>query len=186
MARNVNDMNETEANEREQQGGMPDRDEFLDVLGDVSKVKGKIAKMTGDVSARLTRAENDRNLDKKAFAVIHWATRQEPSRVGAFLRHFDAYRGYADLDNMAGSDLFEGATKAPEKTTGSVDFRKGQRKPKAAKPPKAAKKAKETPPSGKRRGRPPKAKGDPEPVSAAEAAAQAWGLEPGSETAGAA
>lgn len=182
MARNVNEI---EADEDGQQGGgMPDRDEFMDVLGIISGMKGKVSKLSGDISAKLTKAESDRNLDKKAFALVHWATRQEPARLGTFLRHFDAYREYADLDATAGSDLFEGATKRPEK---AASERKGPgrpKKPKAAKPPKAAKKAKGT---GKPRGRPPKAKeAEAEPVSAAEAAAELWGLNKETETAGAA
>lgn len=187
MARNVNDMNETEADEATQGGNIMERDAFLDVLSTVSAAKGKISKLTGNVSALLNKAENDHNMDKKAFSIVQWARRQEPTRVNAFLRHFDAYRGYADLDAMAGSDLFEGATQAPEKATGSMDFRKGQREPKAAKPPKAAKKAKKVSKTGKPLGRSPKPKtAEPEPVSAAEAAGTAWGLNDQSETAGAA
>ncbi len=184
MARNVN---ETEADEATQGGNIMERDAFLDVLATVSTQKGKIAKLTGNVSALLNKAENDHNMDKKAFAVIQWARRQEPTRVNAFLRHFDAYRKYADLDAMAGADMFVGSTKGgPEKAT-----RKGNGlglgiEAAPAKQPKGARKPKDAPKTGKRRGRPPKNAPPSEPVSVAEAAAKAWGLSDATETHGAA
>lgn len=180
MARNVNEI---EADEATQGGNIMERDAFLDVLASVSSMKGKISKLTGNVSALLNKAENDHNMDKKAFSIVQWARRQEPTRVNAFLRHFDAYREYADLDAMAGADMFEGATNGAGKATGSIDFRKGERQSAPAKPPKGARKPKAGPKPGKA-GRKPK--NAPEPVSAAEAAAQAWGLGAETETHGAA
>jgi hypothetical protein len=167
MARNVN---ETEADEREQ-GAIIDQDAFLDVLAAYSKKKGEIAKKTGDCSAILNKAEADHNLDKKAMSVIHWATRQEPTRLNAFLRHFDAYRDYAGLDQMAGEDMFEGKTD-------------GARKPKAepvSKSQKAAKAAPKPPAATKKPGRPKKNK-DPQPATLADAMAMA--LDGATETAG--
>ena len=165
MARNIN---EVEADEAEQ-GALPERDALLDVLKDVNSLKGKGKKLLGDISARLTKAESQHNLDKRAFAVASGCTRMEPTRLHSFLRHFDAYREMIGLDEMAGADMFEGETKtaAPKKA------------PKAAKAPKGPK------PGKGKRGRPKKPPAG-ESVSAADAAAQAWGLSDQTETAGAA
>lgn len=116
MARNVNEI---EADEAEQEGHIMERDAFLDVLGDVNSLKAKSKKISGDTSARLTKAETQYNLDKKAFAVVASCRRMEPTRLNAFLRHFDAYRDYAELDTMAGQDMFEGAPGGAGKTAGA-------------------------------------------------------------------
>lgn len=184
MAQNVNDMNETEADEATQGGNIMERDAFLEVLGNVTNRKSKIAKLTGDVSALLNKAENNHNMDKKAFAVVQWARRQEPTRVAAFLRHFDVYRDYADLDAMGG-DLFEGVTAGPAKAAGKANGKGAPKEAAPAKLPKAARKPKAGPKPGKAGGRKKKAP-EGEPVSAAEAVAQAWGLNDQTETHGAA
>lgn len=181
MARNVN---ETEADEATQGGNIMERDAFLDVLANVSTAKGKIAKLTGNVSALLNKVENDHNMDKKAFAVVQWARRQEPTRVNAFLRHFDAYREYADLDQMAGSDMFAGATRGPEKAASASNGNGGPKEAAPAKPPKGARKPKGGPKPGKAGSK--KKAPEPETVSAAEATAQGWGLSNETETHGAA
>jgi hypothetical protein len=102
MARNVN---ETEADEATQ-GAIIEQDNFLAVLHDVNSLKAKGKKIAGDTSARLTKAETQYNLDKRAFSVIASCTRMESTRLNAFLRNFDAYRQYAGLDDMAGTDMF--------------------------------------------------------------------------------
>lgn len=181
MARNVN---ETEADEATQGGNIMERDDFLDVLAKLRARKAKIAKETGEVSALLNRAENDKNLDKKAMAIMHWARNQEPSRLNTFLQHFDAYRQHADLDAMAGSDMFDGATAGPAKAAGKASGNGATKVAAPAKPPKAARKPKAGPKPGKAGGR--KKKGEGESVSAAEAAASIWGLNKETETAGAA
>lgn len=192
MARNITeDMNETEADETEQ-GALPESDPFLDVLRDINALKTKGKKISGDMSARLTRAEAAHNLNKKAFRIVASCTRMEQDELHSFLRHFDKYREYAGLDATAGTDLFEGATSGPEKAASEPKGRGRPKAPKAAKPPKAAKKAKEA--TGKRRGRSPKNKApsagafasEAEPVSAVEAAATLWGMNKDTETAGAA
>ncbi len=174
-------MNEIEADEAEQTGHVMESDTFLSILQDVNSLKAKGKKVLGDVSAKLTKAENDHNLDKKAFAVVAGCTRMEPSRLNAFLRHLDAYREYADLDGMAGADMFEGETKPkkargrPKKEAVLVATNGSGKKPQAPKKPG----------SGKPRGRPPGSKKKaPDPETVAEAAAKAWGLSHESETAG--
>ncbi len=179
MARNVNEI---EADEAGQRGHVMESDTFLSILQDVNALKAKGKKVLGDTSAKLAKAESDHNLDKKAFAVVASCTRMEPSRLNGFLRHLDAYREYADLDGMAGADMFEGETK-PKKARGRpkkeavLVATNGSGK----KPDKAPKK----PGSGKPRGRPPGSKKKaPEADTAVEAAAKAWGLSHESETAG--
>src|SRR6266446_8619656 len=158
MARNVNEI---DADEAEQTLHVMESDTFLDILHDINALKAKGKKVLGDTSAKLSKAESDHNLDKRAFAVVAGCTRMEPTRLNAFLRHFDAYREYADLDTMAGQDMFEGAPKGAGKAAGKPNGGTGQKASKPEKPPKAARKAKETPKTGKRRGRPPKKAPEP-------------------------
>lgn len=146
MARNVNEI---EADEEGQGGNIMERDTFLDVLSDISAAKGKVSKLTGDISARLTKAENNYNLDKKAFAIIHWAKQREPARLNTFLRHFDAYREYAELDATAGQDMFEGATGGAGKTAGSESGEGATEMPKATKAARGRPKGSKNAPKGK-------------------------------------
>lgn len=157
MARNVN---ETEADEEGQGGNIMERDTFLGILADVSKDKGKVSKLTGDISAKLTRAENQYNLDKKAFSIIQWAKRQEPARLNTFLHHFDAYREYAELDATAGQDMFEGATGEAGETTHSENGLDATEQPPAEKRTRGRPKGSKNSPKAKKPGR--KKKGEPE------------------------
>lgn len=142
MARNVNEI---EADESEQDGHIMEQDTFLDVLQSVNALKSKGKKVLGDISAKLTKAEADHNLDKRAFAVISGCMRMEPTRLHAFLRHFDAYREYAGLDDAAGADMFEGKPKGKTAAANGANRNGGAKKPKAPKPAKPASKKKKAP-----------------------------------------
>jgi hypothetical protein len=138
MARNVN---ETEADEATQ-GAIIEQDNFLAVLHDVNSLKAKGKKILGDTSARLTKAETQYNLDKRAFSVIASCTRMESTRLNAFLRNFDAYREYAGLDDMAGADMFEKPTPRKAKANGPAAAAPSK-KPRGRRPGKGNRKKKD-------------------------------------------
>ena len=78
--------------------------QFLALLKNSDQQKDKLASISGELGARIKEASDNGYLNRGAFGLMLKLYRMEEDKRADFLRSFDAYRDYADQEQLFGSE----------------------------------------------------------------------------------